>query len=260
MFSLTESGKIIRFLDRFEDYTDSIDETSIPTIIAALMDLGDLFPEGNARLFASSTSLRILRIVHQLSHRFDNQIKRFEILKAAIHDTLHSINTIVEEISRLDGEQGRFHGEPDPEEKWTVNKEQLEELEQLASSKIKDWAQEGRLQDNSKLTNVLYRWREWGDPREISQFIENTTKTDEGLVNLIALFLVKVYTNTMGDYVDRITWKIDLKDVANFMELSEVEPRLRRISSSGDFNNLKESQQNAVNIFLDTIDGKMPRY
>lgn len=52
LLKLNEDGRIIRFLERLEDYTRSdIPEENIEPIITVLMDIGDLFPEGDSGFF-----------------------------------------------------------------------------------------------------------------------------------------------------------------------------------------------------------------
>ena len=69
LIKFNEDEKIIRFLERLEDYTkDAIPKEHIQNIITALMDVGDFFPEGEMGFFGTDTPMRILRIFYQLSH------------------------------------------------------------------------------------------------------------------------------------------------------------------------------------------------
>lgn len=80
-----EDGGIIRFLERLEDYTrDTIPLENIESIITILIETGDLFPEGDTGLLSTRTSMRILRLIYQLSHRFDSKEERFKIFKNAL--------------------------------------------------------------------------------------------------------------------------------------------------------------------------------
>jgi len=256
-----DKRRIIRLLERLEDYTQSdIPEENIEPIITALMDTGDLFPEGDLGFFGTDTPMRILRLCYQLSHRFDDQKKRFNIFKHAIEKATRSLYTIVHGVGVLGQEHGKFgsNESPEPKEKLTVNAEQLEELEKLACDKIENWADNGRLAKQSHLPSILFSWKEWGQREKINHFVNNTIKNDDGLIDFIAGFLNKhTISHGMSDYVGKIDWRINIKNVEEFMDLKEVEPRIRKISSSSDFKQLNKRKKLAIKTFLDTIDGKI---
>ncbi|GAH54204.1 unnamed protein product, partial [marine sediment metagenome] len=257
---LNEDGRIIRFLERLEDYTRSdIPEENIEPIIKVLMDIGDLFPEGDSGFFGTDTPMRILRICYQLSHRFDSYEKRFNIFKHAIEKAIKSLYTVVHEVGVLGQEHGKFGSKesPEPKDKLTVNVEQLERLEKLACDKIENWAEDGRLKKHERLPSILFSWKEWGKRDKINNFVNSTIKNDDGLIEFITGFLSKSTSHSMSDYVGKTHWRIHLKNVKEFVDLKEIEPRIRNISSSSDFKQLVDRKKLAINTFLDTIDGKI---
>jgi len=260
LLKLNEDGRIIRFLERLEDYTQSdIPEENIEPIITVLMDIGDLFPEGDSGFFRIDTPMRLLRLFYQLSHRFDSHETRFNIFKRAMEKATRSIYTIVHEVSVQDQQHGKYDSKetPEPEEKLTVNSEQLEELEKLACKKIESWAEDGRLAKHRHLPSILFRWKDWGKRGKINNFVNNMIKNDDGLIDFITSFLSKSTSQGMSDYVAKIHWRIDLKSVGEFVDLTGVEQRIRKIFSSSDFEQLDGRKKLAIRTFLDTIDGKI---
>ena len=255
---LNENGRIIRFLERLEDYTSDIPEENIEPIISVLMDVGDLFPEGDSGLFRTDTPMRILRICYQLNHRFDDCEIRFNILKQAIQKATRSLHTLVHEVGVLGQEHGKFGSKesPTPKDKLTVNEEQLEKLEKLACDKIENWAKDGRLKKHEHLLSILFSWKEWGQKKKIIVFINNMIKSDDGLIDFIAGFLSKSTSHGMSDYVGKTHWKIHIENVKEFVDLKEIESRIRNISSSSDFEQLNDRKKLAIKTFLDTINGK----
>lgn len=260
LLKLNENGRIIRFLERLEDYTRTdISNENIEPIITVLMDIGDLFPEGDSGFFGTDTPMRLLRVFYQLSHRIDSHERRFNIFKHAIEKATRSLYTIVHEVSVQDQQHGKYGSKetPEPEEKLTVNTEQLEELEKLACNKIESWAEDGQLAKHKHLPSILFRWKEWAQRDKINSFVKNMTKNDDGLIDFISSFLGKSTSHGMSDYVGRIHWRIHLKSVEEFVDLKEVEPRIRKIFSSSDFEQLDDRKKLAMKTFLDTIDGKI---
>jgi predicted KAP-like P-loop ATPase len=256
-----DKRRIIRLLERLEDYTQSdIPEENIEPIITALMDTGDLFPEGDSGIFVTDTPMRILRLCYQLSHRFDSSEKRFNIFNHAIQKATRSLYTIVHEVGVLGQEHGKFSSKesPEPKDKLTVNVEQLEKLEKLACDKIENWAKDGRLKKHEHLLPILFRWKEWGQREKINHFVNSTIKNDDGLIDFIASFLNKhTISHGMSDYVGKIDWRINLKNVEEFVDLKNIELRIRKILSSSDFEELDARKKLAIKTFLDTIDGKI---
>jgi len=260
LLKLNEDGRIIRFLERLEDYTQSdIPEENIEPIITVLMDIGDLFPEGDSGFLGTNTPMRLLRLFYQLSHRFDSHERRFNIFKRAMENATRSLYTVVHEVSVQDQQHGKYGSKetPEPEEKLTVSAEQLEKLEKLACDKIESWAEDGRLARHRHLPSILFRWKEWGQRDTINSFVNNMIKSDDGLIDFITSFLSKFTSHGMSDYVGRIDWRIHLKSVEEFVTLKEIEPRIRKISSSSDFEQLDDRKKLAIKTFLDTIDGKI---
>lgn len=82
-------------------------------------------------------------------------------------------------------------------------------------------------------------------------------KNDDGLIDFITSLLSKSTSNGMSYYVGRKPWRIHLKSVEEFVDLKEVEPRIRKIFSSSDFGQFDDRKKLAIRTFLDTIDGKI---
>jgi hypothetical protein len=61
----------------------------------------------------------------------------------------------------------------------------------------------------------------------------------------------------MGDKVSNKKWKINLDNIRGFVSIELIEPRFREILSSDRFNSLEDKQKLAINVFLDTFDGKV---
>lgn len=260
LLKLNKEEKITKVLERLEDYTRSeIPEENVEPIITVLMDIGDLFPEGDSGFFGADNPMKILRLSYQLSHRFDTHERRFGIFENAIKKATRSLYTIVHEV----GVQGQQHGKntskekPKPEEERTVNASQLEKLEKLALGKIQTWAEDGRLAKHRNLAHILFRWRDWGEKTEPVEFVNKMIERDEGLIDFITGFLSKSTSHGMGDYVGKIQWRIGLKSVEEFVDLGEVEPRIRKILFSSTFRKLGDRKKLAIKTFLDTVDGKI---
>jgi len=264
LIKLKEDGRIIRYLELLEDYTcEHIKKENIQNIIVVLMDIGGLFPEGKVGMFDFGTPMKILRIFRQLSLRLDTQEERFRAFKEAIEKAEKSIYPIVNKVGVLGQEHGRMTSKEEeqlaPVEEREVNTEQLDDLEVLAVVKIRKWAEQGKLDSHQNLASILYSWERWDkeNSEASKKFVLNLITSDEGLISFVAAFASQSTSQTMGDHVLRKEWRISLKSLGDFISVKEIEPRIRKIYDSSIFSDSTSKQQSAIQIFLDTFDGKV---
>lgn len=249
LLKLHKEGRIIRFLERLEDYTkDGIPKSNIENIICVVMNLGDLFPKGNQFFVGFDTPMRISRIIYQLIHRYKNQNERYQILKKAIEKTEKSIFSVVHEVEVLGLEHGKYR--PDGIGKLgeiqTVSTRQLEDLEKLAKTKIERWAKSGALNRHRNLIGILYRWKDWGRQKDVNDFVRQLIKDEQGLVTFITAFLQKsIKTKKQG--------RIHIDSVKDFIPIEEAGTRIRAIKPSAFLGKLNEDERLAINIFLNAL-------
>jgi len=263
LLRLIDDDKIVRYLELMEDYTkEYIKKENIENIVSVLMNIGDSFPEGNAGIFAFDTSIRVLRIFRQLSLRLDTQEKRFEIFKRAIEDAEDSLYMIINKVAFLGKEHREVTSKTEeqlkPMDQREINDKQLSELEKIAAKKISHWEKCGKLNSHSKLARILYLWERWDitNPNVSKEYVQTLISTNEGLINFVAAFTSQSISQGMGDYVSHKNWYINLKSLENFVTIEEIEPSIREIYSSNIFKGLNDIEKNAIEVFLNTFDGK----
>lgn len=255
---LNENGKITQFLKLFQDYTEKeIPNKDIKNIINVLMDIGDLFPEGETGFYSFGNDLQIGRIFYQLSKRLHSQEDRYEIFRESIENATNSLHTIVYEISGQMDEHGEDKADKqlEPEESRAISTKQLSSLKELTKSKIREWADEGKLISHRNFVSIIYLWKRIADKKVVSDYIMRIIETDQGLVNFIKSFLSPVHSHGLDDYVSTSNSRINLDNIKDFVEIDLIESRVRTILSSDDFNKLSEKEQLAVNKLIATIDG-----
>lgn len=255
LLKLNEDGRIIQFLERFEDYTKDVPKDNINNIVNVLMDIGDLFPDTKKGMFDFGTPMRISRIIYQLMRRFNNFEDRYKILENAMKNSKNSLFILVQKVGIEDSVHGKYGlaEQPDPKERWTVNSEQLIKLEKIAADKIHEWADDGRLAKHEHLVEILFDWRRW-EPKEVIKFVNDVIETDEGLIEFISSFLNKQFKYTITDQVSEPIWTMSLENIEIFVKLDEIEPRIKNIASSSDFDQLDNKNKLAILCFLKKID------
>jgi len=258
LLRLNKEGRIENFLDRLEDYTDeAIPEHHIWPIVTSLINLGDSFPEGERGLGVIDNPMRILRVCRQLTRRLRTQSARFDLFKHAIHLS-KCLYTAVNQVVVLGQEHGkRSPDKPSPESERSVNSEQLAELENIARSKIEEWAESKRLRKTRRLNELLFAWSFWARKEKPAAFVRQMIETDEGLFSLLKSFQSVITEHPIGDYAVRSYRRAQLKGIAEFASLDDIATRLRAIAHSPRLDELDVADREAVSIFLDTYDGKI---
>jgi len=254
LLKLNENKKIVRFLERFEDYTQEVPKQNIGNIVAVLMDIGDIFPDTKTGFFDFGTPMKVSRIIYQLIWRFESTEERFKILKRSIEKSRNSLYIAVHKIGIEDQVHAKYDlaDHPKPEEEWIVTANQLKELENLVCGKIHDWANDGRLAKHTKLVEILFNWKRW-EPEEVNKFVNDMIKTDEGLIKFLSSFLSKSRSFTITDKVPKSSWTISIENIGHLAELDEIEKRIQSIASSPEFENLNKGEKLAIECFLEKM-------
>jgi len=261
LLELNKEGKIVRFLERFEDYTTNIVPLeSIPNIIRVLMDIGDLFPEGESNFFVSfDTPMRILRIFHQLSFRFDDPQKRFEIFKEAIENCENSLYTVVHEVG-VQNQQHAKYGLAEnkyPDNELTVLSHNLIELEKLAVNKIKSSIINGSFATHPKFYLILYYWKLWTNKETVENYIKELVKDDSGFVNFIVGFFS--YSTIFDENGTRKIPQMNYPAMKEYTDIRDFKKRIDKISKSDLYTQLIDNQKLALNTFIRNIENSGSR-
>ncbi|AKB57675.1 Phage T7 exclusion protein [Methanosarcina barkeri 227] len=255
LLELIKNGKILRFLAIFPDHAREIQESNIVNIISSVLDIGDLFPSDNTILYG--TPLRIHIITNSLIKRFSTENERFTILKNSIENSTRSLYSLAWEVDYLDESHGRYHYKKSEthEENLIVSADHLDALEDLVCTKIKVWAENGKLESHKKIIPILQVWKQWGaNETEINNVINKVIKDDHNLINFVSNFISPVYSHTINDYVGTTTWRINFGLMKEFINLSEIEDRLNEIDPLNKFENMTDMEKIAVKLFFENIE------
>jgi len=246
--TINKNGKITRFLERLADYIYDIPKENIESIILVLLDIGDsLQVDENYR-----SPGFIVNICNKLINELGSHEEKYNILKNAIEKSTKSLFTIVYMVDNILDHESEYI------EKKSFTSEEKNKIKEIVLKKIESWANNGQLKNHKKLLYILFRWKEWGHKDKIINFINNMIENDEGLINFITAFLKDIKRSSLSDYTyNSSKVKIDLKEIAEFIEIKNILPRVRNIVNSERFHTFDEKQKIALQTFIDTVDGKI---
>lgn len=254
LLRLNQDNRVTKFLDLL----DGVAAIKIPVnylnhVINALMDSGDLFPAGENTLLTFDTPMRIHRITYQLLRRVTNRDQRYHILHTAFEKASNSLYIMVHEVEELGKEHTESENNYLPEEHRLFTDDKLKKLQQTVVDKIAYWATLGRLVEHPNVLPILYAWKQWGNTEECSQYVEEMTTSDRGLVAFLCAALQTPINEAMLKLEKNPSWNDALKNIETFTSVKTIEPHTKELFEDQYFEKLREREQLAILIFLDLI-------
>lgn len=158
-----EENKTKYLFDLMINRIDDIPKENAEYFIYSLMDIGDLL-NVEYKLFDEKRTY-LLRILHDLLKKYDNNKERCFVLKNAILDSKRSLCVAVSLLSHEDFIYNRFEYDNkrlDVDEAL-LDEEDLNELEDIMVEKIRLWDENGDLWESSDLKEIIYSWKNWDD-------------------------------------------------------------------------------------------------
>lgn len=226
--------RLAGFLERMIDYADDIPKGKIKNALSVFYDIGDklLVPEDESTgLFSFGNDIRIGRIMHQLIRRFETPEERFNVLKD-VFSKGNAVYMVVHEVITLGQQHGKYGGQKrEKEVDYIVTQKQLEDLERIALTKIKEAATSNMLLNTPHFPTCLYRWKDWDDIKKVQEWVNSVIKSDEGLVNFLSGFLSKIRSWSVDDRAASSRWVIDPKAIEVFISPNDIIERCRSLIS-----------------------------
>jgi predicted KAP-like P-loop ATPase len=254
LMRLNQDERILRFLNLLDGFAlHNIPVEEIGSVVSALMDSADLFPEGETNAVSFNTPMRIHRIFHQLLKRIKSSEKRLDIFREAIKKANKSLYIIIHELTQ----QSKEHIEnqefvlPIEHRDFTLN--QLQTLQTLAVEKIISWAKIQRLSEHPKLLPILYAWKTWGHAADCKQYVADMVKDDKGLLCFLAAALKMPIDQAMIKVKKNPGWIEYLQNIEDFISVTILEQHAKKMFEDLSFEKLREREQLAILIFLDLI-------
>lgn len=238
-----------RFLERLEDYTDSaIPKSAIPSVVQALCNIGDTLQanEGENRrsTWDFGIDLRIARIIYQLLRRL-TEPERYDVLKNAFLRS-GAYYIVANEVMTLGQQHGKF-GSSERSYEQTVTAEHLAELERFALEQVRNRIKLDDFTMSLSLRRLLAMWKEWGSVQEVSDWLQKTVETDDGLLNILTNFLSQSRSESSDSPLVRVTPRLDPFWFKPYLEPEAIRERVQHLAQRED---LTDNQRLAVMQFL----------
>lgn len=217
------SSKAKDYLANLLDFEDEIDSTRAANLLRVIGQIADqliLRSDETGGFFSIRSSWRILWVMQHALARIPVE-ERDAILISAFKEG-RALTFLCAAILAIQS----THEKPveyGPAAVLTkIKPEAVEELKQIALARIKEATAANRLIDVPELPSVLIRWRDWGDPSEPQEWADGLISDKNSLIRLLVAFLSESRSTVMGDPVGRIKHSLNLKLLAEFIDLEKA--------------------------------------
>lgn len=245
IMSLKERGIIKNALAQFESYTDQVPLENGYEYIKGLLDIGDYIDHESVGFTMFSSNTHAVRLVVWFLRRIQDVEERGKLLLKCFKDS--DGISIVEHI--LQGDENRR--EKSESDTVLLDKE-FDEIKQEFVRKLDCMADNTpeKLIMHEHLVSFLYRWKRWGDEKKVTSWLKKQSESADGCVNLLKAFVTKSSSQTLGDYVVKITNHIKLENIENFIEIDPIVEMIECL----DAKELDTKAQEAIEAFNRALD------
>lgn len=227
---LIKDNRISIFLQRVQDFTKGdIPRENFQIIFNVLMNLSDYIPENKNGMFSFGNSVEVMRIFYQLYNQLDNENDKYILYKNSIEKSKDSIYMACHEISGFMQEHGEYEEQAEKQNK-VITFEHLQELKMILLHKINDWVKDKILFEHNEALSIMYLWKRI-DEENCLKYIENNIETDEKLLKFLKTFIHYSYSQTMGDYTEKKTRKLNYKAIKDFIDVESIISNIKDINS-----------------------------
>src|SRR3990167_5909684 len=224
LVQLNQDNRILKFLDLLDGTTvNRIPLKHISNVVSALIDNGDLFPEGESSPLSLNTPMRIHRIIHRLLKRFDKPEERFAVLQEATQKSTKSLYILTHELAIQGQEHSEYSDFYLPVEFRDLTPQQLQSLQQLAIKRIEFWASINRLVEHPKLLSLLYTWQAWGNEDDCKQQIAKMVATDRGLIAFLLATLQDPIDQAITKHEKNPAWQKSLEQIETLVPAASLQ-------------------------------------
>ena len=227
-------------LDRLEAYKKTIPLEHAGAFVTAILDVDGDLPEPRGEFMDFDADMHAARIIYWSLRREQDGGRRAEVLRTAIRDTeglYLPVHLVV-----LEADLAEKHR--DAKERLLTDAD-LAGVKQICVAKIRAAAADGRLVPHRHLSDLLTAWRDWGSLEEARTFCAELSRTPEGAVHLVGVFLFRSTSHSVDDYVSQEYWYVPLKFLEEYAHWEEIETRLQTVVPES----LTERERRAVSAF-----------
>ena len=246
---LIDNGKITRFLERLEDFTEhDISTEKFPIIFDVLMDLGDQFPSEETMMFPDNK--KVEKILYKLLHRLKNKDDRFVLFEQAIQKCTNSIWIACDNVNTQRQEHGEIdEGGAKPEHQQTLTIQQLRQLQKTLQVKIEEWVEKNKLFEHQYSRNILRLWNKL-NPEKAEKYKLEQLNDNEQVLRILEKFINISYSRSNTDYVSNISKIFTYDELKEFIDVEKIVKQVKELDKNFDKYQTTDRSRFVIDEFL----------
>lgn len=240
--ALIDIGKFRLALEQLNNYTSDeryFNINNFKALATALFDIMEEIEKIEDDLFDFGPDLEVYRILIQILKRSEEKEQNFLFLREAILSSI-GITCSVYIVSLL------FEKDENKKLDMPIDEDKVLLLQDLCVSKIIE--NKDLLLKSRRFTETLYRWKEWGDPEDVKNYIEEIINDFEKLIIFLNQFTAISRVFGSGDVVGIKTKGFQLKVLKNFADTIEIEKKVKSVMLENP--KLYEANSEVLELFL----------
>lgn len=250
-------SKARALLERLMDHVEKdIPDTQIPTVIQALLNVGDALndPADEREMFDFSNVSRASRPVYRLLKRVGAD-QRAGVLKPAIQ----SGNAVAVQLLLLHALDEEVTDAKDSGKATLLAADEIERLKPVWLDRVRTLSIEASFLKHPELSRLLAAWQQWASETEVRTWCNRATASDKGLLSFLTGFLQYAESLATSDRAVRRRPRLNPVWLKSYLDTVACADRLRELQRKDE---VPADNQEAASQYLREFDmlqeGKNP--
>lgn len=236
---LLKDGRIRRCLERLPEFVDLVADENIENFVLAFYNISDRISRERKSDIDFGVEMELVRLAYHLIKKLpseerysltENIFKKSESLESPVHF--------------LSIEEGDHEKEKD---EVLLTPDEVKKLIPITVAKIKEYAEDKRLDTSPGLGYILYRWKRWGVESEATSYVNELVKTPKGA----SAFIKGMSAHTIGSAKKQ--FRIGFKEIKDFIELQILKDTITNFKTK-DRKKLTPDELGYFDKFMEGVD------
>lgn len=213
---LLKDGRIRRCLERLPEFIESIPNENVENFVLTFYNISDRISRERKGDLDFGVEMELVRLGYHLIKKLP-EAERYQVTENIIKKS-ESVDAPTHFMS-IEKEE---HDKNKEEKLLTL--EEANKLIALCVTKIKEYAENGKLENSPGLAYMLYRWKAWGDEAEAKKYAAESIKKPQGL----ATFIEGFSAHTLG--TARKKFRVGFKEIKDFVDLTVIRDAISKLT------------------------------
>ena len=236
ILQLKEEKRLKKVLGKLLHRRESLDEEKLKTALAVLWELEKQIDDEREAVFdLEDTETQIQRLAYHTLKELPS-LNRKPLLAGLIRGCsnifypAHFVLALRQDLERQGTEDA------------ILSDSDSKELERILLSKIEVAAQNSSLKHEKHLVALLYRWRAWGSPEAVSDYVRGLISSRAGLLTFVRAFVHRIISSG-GNYNN-----LNRNSIAELYPIPEIETLVNAITDE-ELAQLTPQEKEAIDLF-----------